>query len=245
MDRRRFCQLVGSGIATGTLGLWPLRVLASSGGTYTVRKGDTLSGIAKMYGTSVQALRFDNGIQGDLIRVGQVLRLPTVAGDNMLSEVRRVSEPKRGGLRTWRYIVVHHSGVATGNAEIYGNYHLNKVGMKNGLAYHFVIGNGTKSGDGEIEIGPRWDRQLNGGHVKSSKVNNQGVGICLVGNFQNTRPTARQLAALNSLGTYLRELIPNQTKFAVHREIDGKNHTVCPGKYFPTAQMHKQFPDQW
>ena len=243
MRRREFCNLLSAGVATGTLGLWPLRLLAAPGNTYTVRKGDTLSGIAHAYGTSVNALRFENNIQGDLIRVGQVLRLPGENGN--LAEVKRVSEPKRGGLRTWRYIVVHHAGTGTGNAEIYDNYHRNKIGMANGLAYHFVIGNGTKSRDGEIEIGSRWDRQLHGGHVKSRKVNQQGIGICLVGNFQKTRPTALQIASLTALTDYLRELVPNRTKFAVHREIDGRHHTVCPGRYFPAASMHKRFPDEW
>ena len=27
------------------------------------------------------------------------------------------------------------------------------------LGYHFVIGNGTNSGDGQIEVGPRWTKQ--------------------------------------------------------------------------------------
>ena len=243
MDRKRFVQLVGAGMATGSFGLWPLRSMAASAGTYTVGKGDTLSGIAVKFGTSVQAIRFENGLSGDLIRIGQVLRLPS--DNNVLAGVRAVSEPKRGGLRTWRYIVVHHAGVGTGNAAIYDQYHRNKVGMRNGLAYHFVIGNGTKSGDGEIEIGSRWDRQLNGGHVKSSKVNDVGIGICLVGNFQSTRPTPRQIASLTALTGYLRDLVPTRTKFAVHREIDGKNHTVCPGRYFPTSKMHAQFPDEW
>ena len=242
MKRRNFCQLVSAGIATGTVGLWPLRSLAAVGGTYTVRKGDTLSGIAQKFGTTVQSLRYQNGIDGDLIRIGQVLELP---GNDYLVEVRRVSEPKRGGLRTWRYIVAHHSGVNTGNAEIYGNYHRNKIGMRNGLAYHFVIGNGSKSGDGEIEIGSRWDRQLNGGHVRSSRVNDQGIGICLVGNFQEKRPSPRQIAALTALSGYLRDLVPNRTRFAVHREIDGRSHTVCPGRYFPTSKMHERFPDEW
>lgn len=242
MDRRRFCRLVGAGVLTGSLGLWPLRALAASGGVYTVRRGDTLSGIAQAFGTSVGALRYENGIEGDLIRVGQVLKIP---GDDFLARVRAVSEPKRGGLRTWRYIVVHHAGVDTGNAAIYDNYHRNKRRMSNGLAYHFVIGNGTKSGDGEIEVGSRWDRQLHGGHVRNHQVNEQGIGICLVGNFEKSRPTSRQIAALTALTGYLRELVPNRTKFAVHREIDGRNHTVCPGRYFPASRMHRQFPDEW
>ena len=43
---------------------------------YTVKKGDSLSRIASRNGTSVAALRRVNGIKGDLIRPGQVLRLP-------------------------------------------------------------------------------------------------------------------------------------------------------------------------
>lgn len=243
MERRRFCSLVSAAVMTGTLGLWPLRVMASSGGSYTVRRGDTLSGIAQAYGTTVDSLRFENGIDGDLIRVGQVLKIPAEPGN--LAKVRAVSEPKRGGLRTWRYIVAHHSATSSGNAEIFHNYHKNNVGMAHGLAYHFVIGNGSRSGDGEIEIGSRWDRQLHGGHVKSRTVNQQGIGICLVGNFEKTRPTSRQIASLSSLTGYLRDLVPNRTRFAVHKEIDGRNHTVCPGRNFPVASLHRQFPDEW
>ena len=243
MERRRFCQLVGVGMVSGSL--WPLRAMAELP-SYTIRKGDTLSGIAVSFGTSVDALRRENGLSGDLIRPGQVLRIPSRSGGpDPLEKVRAVSEPKRGGMRTWRYVVFHHSATPTGNAAIYGNYHRNTLRMRNGLAYHFVIGNGSKSGDGEIEIGPRWDRQLNGGHVRSGEVNDHGIGICLVGNFEKSRPTPRQIASLDALTGYLRDLVPNRMKFATHREIDGYAHTVCPGRHFPVARMHRAFPDQW
>lgn len=48
---------------------------ASSPRTVTVRTGDTLYRIATRTGTSVAALRAANGLQGDVIRAGQVLRL--------------------------------------------------------------------------------------------------------------------------------------------------------------------------
>lgn len=43
---------------------------------YTVKKGDTLSGIASRYGSSVSKIRSANGISGSLIRPGQSLVVP-------------------------------------------------------------------------------------------------------------------------------------------------------------------------
>lgn len=43
---------------------------------YQVRTGDTLSGIATRHGTTVQQLRTLNDMQGDMIQVGQTLRVP-------------------------------------------------------------------------------------------------------------------------------------------------------------------------
>lgn len=43
--------------------------------TYTVRSGDTLYAIADRYGTTVQAIRELNGIEGNLLRIGQLLRI--------------------------------------------------------------------------------------------------------------------------------------------------------------------------
>lgn len=44
--------------------------------TYTVKKGDTLSGIASRYGSSVAKIRSANGISGSMIRPGQKLKVP-------------------------------------------------------------------------------------------------------------------------------------------------------------------------
>ena len=156
------------------------------------------------------------------------------------SGVRRVTT--RLGVRPsrWQWIVAHHSAIREGNAAIYGRAHRQR-GMENGLAYHFVIGNGVDSGDGEIEIGPRWFKQIKGGHVHREEINEVGIGICLVGNFEQTRPTLKQILAFQELVDYLRAgVVGTRIRFAVHKEID-PGRTACPGRYFPTAQMHRLY----
>jgi membrane-bound lytic murein transglycosylase D len=44
---------------------------------YSVRSGDTLSGIAEDHGTTVELLRRANGMNGNMIRIGQDLMVPT------------------------------------------------------------------------------------------------------------------------------------------------------------------------
>lgn len=49
---------------------------SSSGGSYTVKQGDTLYRIALNHGTTVSRLKSTNGLTSDLIRPGQQLTLP-------------------------------------------------------------------------------------------------------------------------------------------------------------------------
>ena len=50
--------------------------LAGQGSDYTVRRGDTLSTIARRSGLTITQLQAANGLRGDMIRVGQVLQIP-------------------------------------------------------------------------------------------------------------------------------------------------------------------------
>jgi len=148
---------------------------------------------------------------------------------------------KRG---RWKYIVVHNSGTREGNARAFDIYHRRVRHMVNGLAYHFVIGDGHGSGDGQIEIGDRWKRQINGGHVASDYLNDIALGICLVGDFNRDQPTKAQIGALEELVAYLRDRVGrSQGRQAIvhaHKEINPRP-TDCPGDRFPYAWLHAKF----
>lgn len=159
--------------------------------------------------------------------------------------VRRAIDqaPVRKG--RWKYIIIHNSATRQGNAAIFDNYHRRVRKMENGMAYHFVIGNGSSSGNGQVEVGSRWTRQINGGHVASDYLNDISLGICLVGDYDRDLPTAQQMAALKELLTYLRARVGKikgqYSQVRGHREINPKP-TTCPGKRFPIGVVRREYP---
>ncbi|WP_346332679.1 LysM peptidoglycan-binding domain-containing protein [Prosthecobacter sp. SYSU 5D2] len=44
--------------------------------TYTIKSGDTLSGIARKHSTTVAKIKAANGLKSDLIRAGKTLKIP-------------------------------------------------------------------------------------------------------------------------------------------------------------------------
>ncbi len=164
----------------------------------------------------------------------------------LTSNVRRAIDRANVTRGRWRYIVVHNSGTRQGSAAAFEHYHRYVRKMQNGLAYHFVIGNGTSTKDGAIEIGNRWHRQMQGGHVHSDYLNNIAIGICLVGDFNNQRVRQGQLDSLTELIEYLRKRVGKiQGQSAVvraHKEINPPQWpTDCPGGEFPYSWLHRKF----
>jgi N-acetylmuramoyl-L-alanine amidase len=144
----------------------------------------------------------------------------------------------------WQYIVVHNSGTRQGNAAAFDYYHRHIRRMQNGLAYHFVIGNGTSTGNGQIEVGDRWRRQINGGHVHSDYLNNIALGICLVGDFNRDQPTRAQLDCCEELIRYLRQRCgkvgDHYPIVKPHREMNPPRWaTDCPGDAFPYSWFRR------
>lgn len=233
--------------------------------SYIVLRGDTLHSISRREHIPVTTLRELNHLQNNSLQVGQVLILsekksasaaapaprtvpraiPVTAPKPVyyfIDSIKHLLDTPKIQPHRWQYIVVHHSGTPSGNARVFDYCHRER-GMENGLAYHFVIGNGTDSDDGEIEVGNRWNQQLQGGHLRDEELNKVSLGICLVGNFNNTMPTRKQTAALIELISYLRERCGTPyPKLRMHREINPKP-TECPGSRFPLESLKRLFPD--
>ena len=137
--------------------------------------------------------------------------------------------------RQWKWIVIHHTATTFGNEAIVNQWHLDR-GFDE-MGYHFLIGNGSRSGDGQVEVGPRWPKQKWGAHTKTpdNRFNDFGIGICLVGNFQVGYPTAAQMRSVDKLVAYLMKKY-NIPADHVLGHGDCKS-TECPGKNFSVAAV--------
>jgi hypothetical protein len=138
-------------------------------------------------------------------------------------------------VRPWRWIVIHHSASPAGSMTLFDKEHRAKGW--DGVGYHFVIGNGTASGDGQIEVTPRWPAQKWGAHAKTidNRYNEYGIGICLVGNFDSARPTAKQMQSLSRLTAYLMQTYRiSSSNIVGHRDT---KPTDCPGRNLDIAAV--------
>jgi N-acetyl-anhydromuramyl-L-alanine amidase AmpD len=135
--------------------------------------------------------------------------------------------------RPWRFIVIHHSATASGSLESITQGHLDRKFDE--IGYHFLINNSPAERDGEVTATSRWLSQHAGAHTKMDthpEFNTEGIGICLVGNFEEKPPTANQMTALTVLVQVLRDQynIPID-RIAGHRDFT--QMTLCPGRLFP------------
>lgn len=116
-----------------------------------------------------------------------------------------------------RGIVVHHSG-ASGlqNVPAIAAYHVNERGWP-GIGYHYVID------DAGTVFKTNYISTL---AYHSAGSNKESIGICVLGNFEESDPTSAQLAALTALITAIREVHPT-LYVAGHKD---KTPTACPGR---------------
>lgn len=127
----------------------------------------------------------------------------------------------------WKYIYIHHSRTASGNALTLGQ-------NAGGLGDHFVIGNGNGGSDGEIQYGRRWNQQLSATTVADPNC----ISICLVGDFDRTLPTSAQVNSLAQLVGTLQGRLNIAGSDVLW--IDRQASATGIGSYFPKTVFREQ-----
>src|SRR3972149_5372018 len=99
-----------------------------------------------------------------------------------------------------QYIVLHHSLTKDGQTVSWGairTYHVQTNGWRD-IGYHFGV---ELVGDYyEMLIGRTLSED--GAHCKEADMNRQGIGICLVGNFDMAPPSLKQLETTARIVTW-------------------------------------------
>lgn len=181
-------------------------------------------------GCGPKAVRSDSGSSRPLVQRAPVV--PPTVKTQKPAELVNPWKPEKGK-RDWRHIVIHHTASSRDSVESINQAHL-KRGWE-GVGYHFVIGNGNGMADGEIEPTFRWKTQMHGAHAGNEEYNQHGIGICLVGNFEDTHPSAAQLAAVKRLVGVLKTQYEIKSANVVgHKTVKS---TACPGKHFPLTEV--------
>jgi len=178
-----------------------------------------------------------------------IMRVNHITDPSQIKKGRKLLIPNTMGPRSnillfpttrWTHIVIHHTATDDGNALYIDKLH-HERGWENGMGYHFLIDNGTRGKtSGQIEVGPRWKKQMQGAHTKQGDWNQKAIGIAVVGNYSETGLPETMLAQLiflvETLKTYYR--IPDQNILG-HRDVPGAA-TECPGKFFPWSEFKRR-----
>lgn len=178
----------------------------------------------------------DPGAAG--VRSGGVSLSPLmgIQGSLGMDSIFQTSEPITES--RWDSIVIVHSGSPAGSAADIAGEHRG-LGY-DGLGFHFVIGNGTRMGDGEIHVGYRWIDQRDGADLAgvSDGFTSSGViEICLVGDGDRRPFTDQQLHRLAQVVSALAEKLEIPTdQIHLHKDLAG---TTSPGQFFPQAEFEQ------
>lgn len=197
---------------------------------HTIAPGETLWRISKMYDVPLdQIIQTNNITNPNDLTMGDSICIPQAAQIKPIIPLYPSDK--------WKYIIIHHSATDEGSALSFHRFHLNR-GFQ-GLGYHFVIDNGSQTKqDGQIEVAPRWINQSRGAHCKANGMNNIGIGICLVGNFDREEVSEKQMQSLTYLVNLLKTFysIPKQNILG-HGQVKSAS-TDCPGKNFPWFKFY-------
>jgi hypothetical protein len=169
-------------------------------------------------------------IAGITAIVVALARSPT-AGDR--PDWAKIAPPIEVPMHPWQWIVIHHSGTPGGDTGSIDNAHLKDRGWE-GIGYHFVVGNGKPMTRGRIEATWRWRCQYHGAHAGAAPAqapyNADGIGICVIGNYQIDDLDPYVEDRIAALCTLVIQHVPtlSESHIVGHRDIRA---TECPGAH--------------
>lgn len=133
-------------------------------------------------------------------------------------------------------VIIHHTHRDPDSIDSIRNLHINKNGWEE-IGYHYVIGNGNKTNvDGRIY--ETRSTKFMGAHVYGH--NTDSIGIALIGNFDKTTPTKKQIESLTQLIIKIaKEHNIKIENIKGHREFPGVTKT-CPGKNFDMNELREK-----
>ncbi len=134
-----------------------------------------------------------------------------------------------------RRIVLHHSASRADTTwQDIHQWHLNNGWA--GIGYHYVI-----HADGGVYRGR--PEGMSGAHAyqdRDHEANSDGIGICIVGNFETGVPTEAQLASTVDLIRDIRTRYPGIPVIG-HCDV---MPTACPGRKFPWAELKERLEER-
>ena len=157
-------------------------------------------------------------------------------------------------LGRWKRVFIHHSQSASGNAATLAEAAATTSAGGGGPADHFVIGNGAGCGDGELQLGQRWNPQRPAGAIggwggggrnafasgvpTTAKVESDCISICLIGDFDHAFPTPAQMERLGQLVTTL------QGRLGINKDAvwvwETPASPIGIGRYFPQGAFRER-----
>lgn len=143
--------------------------------------------------------------------------------------------------KRWNWIVVHHTASDFGNLAYFRDLHQREKGWPD-IAYHFLINNGTAgTAAGQVEESNLWHDRDGGYSTKVHEVNQFGIAIVLVGNFEKHSVPDQQMEALLHLILRLkREHGIPLDHIVGHRELWA---TACPGKHLNMSEVRAKIAE--
>ena len=132
------------------------------------------------------------------------------------------------------FIIIHHSQRKIDSPNLIKKRHLAR-GWED-VGYHYLIGNKSKlTKDGKLYKGR--SEKFQGAHA--FKYNKKSLGICLIGNFDKTKPSKKQIQTLIK---FLKEKMKKHKipikNILGHRELPEVVKS-CPGKFMDMNLIRK------